>query len=382
MVAAALDPVEAGPRRYPVRLAGPDAWHAAAGRCHRCGRRSDRTLAEPLLSVTLIDEGASASRRGRPIRPRWRASRCTTRVGRRTTWPRESEWRCASTRRMSSSSPDRADRSAPPPRAGRDGGLPRSSHSRRSRGYAVGTRPVDPVAATVTPTRWPAWSLDLPSTLGPLVHGRGDRTMRLGASEAWLTFRTRTGPATLHLVLEGDRLAAETWGMARPRHCRRPRARGRGGRPRQAGGAAPVVADLQRRHPGLRIRPRAASSRRWCPPSSSRRSPASRPAASYAGAGCAAYGEPAPGPAAARPRRAARARPPSPASPYYAFHRFGVERKRADTIRRAWHRRRRGSRRRSACPATTAYRRLGRSPGSGRGPRPRWRSSPSATPTR
>lgn len=43
--------------------------------------------------------------------------------------------------------------------------------------------------------------LDLATTLGPLAHGRGDRTIRLAGGQAWLAFRTADGPATLRLVM-------------------------------------------------------------------------------------------------------------------------------------------------------------------------------------
>jgi len=60
--------------------------------------------------------------------------------------------------------------------------------------------------------------LDLAATLGPLAHGRGDRTIRLAHGEAWLAFRTADGAASLRLVLESaTRLAATAWGDASER---------------------------------------------------------------------------------------------------------------------------------------------------------------------
>ena len=53
---------------------------------------------------------------------------------------------------------------------------------------------------------------DLRRTLSPLVRGNGDRTVRVGASEAWWTTRTADGPATLHLSVANGALTAEAWG--------------------------------------------------------------------------------------------------------------------------------------------------------------------------
>ena len=96
------------------------------------------------------------------------------------------------------------------------------------------------------------------------------------------------------------------------------------------------------------------------------------------------YGEDAPGPPGMR-------LPPTAdvlaGLPYYAYHPFGVERRRADLIR-AVARERRGSRGSpTPRPARRAIRRrptrgCGRSPGSDRGRRPRSGSVRSATPTR
>ena len=57
--------------------------------------------------------------------------------------------------------------------------------------------------------------LDLGATLAPLVHGRGDRTIRLRRSEAWVAMRIHGGVATLHLACDGPTtLDLEAWGDA------------------------------------------------------------------------------------------------------------------------------------------------------------------------
>src|SRR5215204_6081518 len=55
-------------------------------------------------------------------------------------------------------------------------------------------------------------SFDLPGTLGPLVRGHGDRTIRIASHEAWWATRTAAGPATLHLSAAPGVLTAEAWG--------------------------------------------------------------------------------------------------------------------------------------------------------------------------
>ena len=54
--------------------------------------------------------------------------------------------------------------------------------------------------------------LDLRLTLGPLLRGRGDPTMRLDVDEAVRAWRTPCGPVTVAIVVHRDRVAAEAWG--------------------------------------------------------------------------------------------------------------------------------------------------------------------------
>jgi hypothetical protein len=55
--------------------------------------------------------------------------------------------------------------------------------------------------------------LELSTTLAPLVHGRGDRTIRLTRDEAWLAFRVGAEPVTLRLVHESPSIVEATaWG--------------------------------------------------------------------------------------------------------------------------------------------------------------------------
>lgn len=54
--------------------------------------------------------------------------------------------------------------------------------------------------------------LDLGLTLGPLLRGRHDPTMRLAPGHAVRAWRTPGGPVTLELTTHGGLLAAEAWG--------------------------------------------------------------------------------------------------------------------------------------------------------------------------
>jgi 3-methyladenine DNA glycosylase/8-oxoguanine DNA glycosylase len=174
--------------------------------------------------------------------------------------------------------------------------------------------------------------LDLRATLGPLVHGRGDRTAHLTASEAWLAFRTAGGPATLHLTLDGVRLAAEAWGDGANRAIAGvPELVGEADDPDLLVARHRVVADLQRRNPGLRLPASRRVFHALLPTILEQKVTGTEAFRSYA-ALLRAHGEPAPGPGDLL-------LPPSPeilaGLPYHAYHRFGVERRRADVIRRA-----------------------------------------------
>lgn len=54
--------------------------------------------------------------------------------------------------------------------------------------------------------------LDLALTLGPLVLGSSDPTIRVSPDDAWWATRTPSGPATVHLRLVADGVEARAWG--------------------------------------------------------------------------------------------------------------------------------------------------------------------------
>ncbi len=95
--------------------------------------------------------------------------------------------------------------------------------------------------------------LDLRLTLAPTRIGRGDPCTHVRADEAVRATRTPIGPAALHLQVRADQLTAQAWGDGAEwalEHV-----------PLLVGGADtddwvshnPLIADLQRRMPGLRI---------------------------------------------------------------------------------------------------------------------------------
>lgn len=175
--------------------------------------------------------------------------------------------------------------------------------------------------------------LDLVGTLGPLAHGRGDRTIRLAAREATLAFRTPQGAATLRLVLASrSRLDVAAWGPGAEHALAGAGALvGEEDRPEDLVAVHPIVRRLQRTHGGLRLPRTRRIFHALLPSVLEQKVTGTEAFRSYAVL-VREYGEAAPGPEELL-------LPPSPATlaglPYHAFHPLGVERRRADVIRRA-----------------------------------------------
>lgn len=178
--------------------------------------------------------------------------------------------------------------------------------------------------------------LDLRLILGPLHRGRGDPTMRLGSVAVARATRTLDGPTTLLAEVRGTRVEAEAWGPGADRVL--------DGLPALLGldddstgfepGRHPVVAALARRLAGLRLGRSGAVLEALIPAILEQRVTGSEAATAFRGL-VRRHGEPAPGPVAAAQRLRL---PPAPAAlaalPYYAFHPLGVERRRAEIVRR------------------------------------------------
>lgn len=175
--------------------------------------------------------------------------------------------------------------------------------------------------------------LDLALTLGPLAHGRGDRTIALTRREAWLAAHTAAGPAALRLERAGAlTVEATAWGAgAEALLDGAPALIGEEDEPERLVAHHPVIRALQRRHPGLRL-PRSRRIVAATVPAVLEQKVTGTEAFRAYGRLLRSHGEPAPGP------DARLLLPPSPqrlaAMPYHAFHPLGVERRRADVIRK------------------------------------------------
>jgi 3-methyladenine DNA glycosylase/8-oxoguanine DNA glycosylase len=175
--------------------------------------------------------------------------------------------------------------------------------------------------------------LDLRKTLAPLGRGPGDRTLRFAGGRAWRATRTADGPATVSLQHAGDEIRAEAWGPGADRALAGvPALVGLGQDPPPLAGAHPTIAQLARRIPGVRI-PRTGAVMEALVPAILEQKVIGEEARRALFQLVRRYGEPAPGP----PELGMRL-PPAPATlaglPYYTFHPLGVERRRADLIRR------------------------------------------------
>lgn len=175
--------------------------------------------------------------------------------------------------------------------------------------------------------------IHLGQTLGPLRHGLGDRTIRLARDEAWLAARTDDGPATLHVRSMGKGvIRSRAWGDGATRMLESvPALLGEDDAPELLVAQHPVIRDLQRRHVGLRL-PRTGRLLHALVPSVFEQKVTGTEAFRAYAAFLRAFGEPAPGPGDLL------VPPPADAVaglPYQAFHPIGIERRRAEVVRRA-----------------------------------------------
>jgi len=176
--------------------------------------------------------------------------------------------------------------------------------------------------------------VELSLTLGPFRHGRRDPTFVRRSDGVWRGTRTPDGTATVRFAAGGGagRVRVTAWGPGAGRAMERaPALLGAGDRPASFDPPPGLVRDLHRRHPGLRI-PRSGAVFEAILPTILEQKVAGVEAFRSYRSLVLAWGEPAPGPGASLGLRVA----PSPADlatrPYFEFHRFGIERKRATTI--------------------------------------------------
>lgn len=174
--------------------------------------------------------------------------------------------------------------------------------------------------------------LDLRRTLAPLGRGPGDPTLRFVGGRAWRATRTPDGPATTSLLHAGDELRAEAWGPGAEWALAGVTELVGLDQPAPAlARAHPTIAQLARRIPGVRI-PRTGAVLESLVPAILEQKVIGAEARRAWFELIRRYGEPAPGPSELSLRL-----PPAPATlaalPYYAYHPFGVERRRAELIR-------------------------------------------------
>ena len=175
--------------------------------------------------------------------------------------------------------------------------------------------------------------LDLRRTLAPLSHGPGDQTIRLGQGQTWRATRTLDGPAAIEFVHADDELRATAFGPGAERALADvPGLLGLTTERLPIPAGHPLVARLAHIHPGVRIPRTGAILESLIPAILEQKVTGQEASRAWVGL-IRAHGEAAPGPSEWRLRLS-----PAPAAlaalPYYDYHPFGIERRRAELIRR------------------------------------------------
>lgn len=198
------------------------------------------------------------------------------------------------------------------------------------------TRPLLPRshAPEVTITIPVAVTLDLPRTLAPVAHGHGDPTIRIATREAWRVTRTPHGPATLQLLRGAQAIEARAWGPgAAWAVAQAPALVGLEDAPDAFAPTEEPLAGLVRRFPGLRL-PRTGRVLEALLPAILEQKITGIEARRIWRALLHAHGEPAPGPAGQAGMRVIPTSAQLRAIPGSAWHRLGLERRRAELVAR------------------------------------------------
>ena len=174
-----------------------------------------------------------------------------------------------------------------------------------------------------------ALPLDIGKTMWAVQRGgRSDPTAQVSAGGAWRATQNRDGFATVHYSADGDGVAVEAWGPGAALELER--APGVLGADDSLDGFAPagLVADLHRRLPGLRIGHTEAVFEALVPTVFEQKVIGAEARAGYSRM-VRSLGQPAPGPGellvAPGADRLAK-------TPYFDFHQFSLERRRAETL--------------------------------------------------
>ncbi len=192
----------------------------------------------------------------------------------------------------------------------------------------------------------PAVPVDLRGTLA--IHGRGpgDPSLRFSSDgSTWRASRTPDGPATIRLIPEADAVRAQAWGPGAGWALEQaPELVGAGEDPADLEelaarvGRSPLLRDLLRRFPGIRIGRTRLVLEALVPAIIEQKVTGHEARSAYV-ALVRRHGEAAPGPWDAERRPAPMRVPPAAATlaglPGYAYHPLGLERRRADAIRGA-----------------------------------------------
>ena len=175
--------------------------------------------------------------------------------------------------------------------------------------------------------------LDLVRTLAPHRRGAGDPTLRLGPGRAWRATRTADGPATVALEQAHGEVRAEAWGQGAERALASvPALLGLDRPPGRIGDHHRLVTELARRFPGVRPTATGAVIEALVPAILEQKVTGDEARRAWRML-IAKHGEAAPGPEAFRLRLAPTAQTLA-GLPYYAYHPFGVEQRRAELVRR------------------------------------------------
>lgn len=175
-------------------------------------------------------------------------------------------------------------------------------------------------------------TFDFARTVRAHAFGRRDPTTRIGPADLWRATRTPDGPGTIHVWVHASEVHSQAWGPgAGWLQAGVPALLGLDREPPVVTPHHAVVAEALHRHPGVRIGATRSVFHALVPAIVGQRVTVLEATRAYEGL-CRAGRSPAPGPPGLL-------LPPSAEDlaqrPYWWFHRFGVERKRADTLVRA-----------------------------------------------
>lgn len=165
-----------------------------------------------------------------------------------------------------------------------------------------------------------------------LQHGGGAaRTVAIGQGEAWRASRNAAGPATTRFVQRQNEVVVEAWGPGAEVELERaPDVIGESDDASGFAPAHPLIAQLHRQNPGLRVTRTGAVMEALVPTIFEQKVIGQEARAGYSRL-LRAVSEPAPGPVRLM-------LPPAPealaAMPYWAFHPFALERRRAEIVMR------------------------------------------------